>query len=75
MLAAVPHEYVMQLALYRHVLARLYPGRTVSAAILWTDVPALMEIPADMLDFATERLAAAIPGAVDGPAPDDGLAA
>ena len=36
-----------QLALYRAVLARLYPGRPVRAALVWTDVPDLMEISAD----------------------------
>ena len=39
-----------QLALYRAVLRRLYPDRPVRAALLWTEVPDLMEIPADALD-------------------------
>jgi ATP-dependent helicase/nuclease subunit A len=50
--ADAPHDYVMQLALYRAVLTRLYPERTVAAAILWTDRPALMEIPSVLLDLA-----------------------
>ena len=44
--------YITQLALYRAVLARLYPGKTVRAALVWTDTPALMEIPAADLDAA-----------------------
>nr|HMN86578.1 3'-5' exonuclease [Bauldia sp.] len=72
--AEAPPDYVMQLALYRHVLARLYPGRIVSAAILWTDAPSLMEIPAEMLDSAIGRLAGAMPGAPDRPAPGGPLA-
>ena len=57
-LDAVPPEYVAQLALYRTVLRRLYPGREVTAALLWTDRPALMAIPAAALDSAESALAA-----------------
>ena len=32
--------------------AQLYPDRPVRAALVWTDVPDLMEIPADALDAA-----------------------
>jgi ATP-dependent helicase/nuclease subunit A len=45
-------DYVRQLALYRAVLRQLYPGRQVRAALLWTDTPDLMEIPAADLDAA-----------------------
>ena len=38
-----PPAYVEQLALYRAVLGRIYPGRTVRAALVWTEGPALME--------------------------------
>jgi ATP-dependent helicase/nuclease subunit A len=47
--------YIEQLALYRAVLLRLYPDRPVRAALLWTDTPELMEIPAEMLDSALGR--------------------
>ena len=46
--------YIVQLALYRRILMQLYPGRPVHAALLWTEVPELMEIPAAMLDSALE---------------------
>ena len=48
--AEAPAAYVRQLALYRVVLARLYPGRSVRAALLWTETPELMEISAPALD-------------------------
>ena len=46
----VPPAYIRQLALYRAVLAELYPGKVIRAALLWTHVPDLMEIPAAALD-------------------------
>jgi ATP-dependent helicase/nuclease subunit A len=50
--------YVRQLALYRAVLSQIYPGRPVRAALIWTDLPDLMEIPARLLE---ERIAALTP--------------
>ena len=44
--------YVAQLALYRAVLGRLYPGKRIRAALVWTDVPDLMEISDASLDAA-----------------------
>ncbi len=44
--------YVTQLALYRAVLARLYPGKPIRAALLWTETPDLMELPAAALNAA-----------------------
>ncbi len=44
--------YIRQLALYRAVLAQLYPERPVRAALLWTDTSNLMEVPASDLDAA-----------------------
>ncbi len=48
--ADAPSAYVRQLALYRAVLGRLYPGQTVKAALLWTETPEMMEISAAALD-------------------------
>jgi ATP-dependent helicase/nuclease subunit A len=42
--------YRRQLALYRALLQRIYPGRTVRAFLLWTATPRLMEISAETLD-------------------------
>jgi ATP-dependent helicase/nuclease subunit A len=47
-----PEPYVTQLALYRAVLAQLYPGKAVRAALIWTDVPDLIEISSTALDAA-----------------------
>ena len=52
----VPPAYVRQLALYRAVLARIYPDRPVRAALVWTEVPDLMEISAAALDRALTSL-------------------
>lgn len=53
--AAAPDSYVMQLALYREVLRKIFPGKIVSCALLWTEKPHLMELPDSRLDdvFAT----------------------
>ncbi len=53
--AAAPDAYVLQLALYREVLRKIFPGKIVSCALLWTEKPHLMELPDDRLDdvFAT----------------------
>ena len=48
----VPPAYVTQLALYRAVLARLYPDKAIRTVLIWTDVPDLMEISAASLDQA-----------------------
>ena len=48
--AEAPRGYVRQLALYRAVLAKLYPQRPVRAALLWTETAELMEISAPALD-------------------------
>jgi ATP-dependent helicase/nuclease subunit A len=49
-IADVPPAYIRQLALYCAVLAQLYPEKTIRAALLWTDVPDLMEVPAAALE-------------------------
>jgi len=47
---AAPMAYIAQLAAYRLALARLFPGKPVRAALLWTDGPRLMQIGAALLD-------------------------
>jgi ATP-dependent helicase/nuclease subunit A len=42
--AEVPPVYLRQLALYRDALVRIYPGRAVECALLWTEGPRLMVI-------------------------------
>ncbi|QOZ30370.1 double-strand break repair helicase AddA [Bradyrhizobium sp. CCBAU 53421] len=48
--AEAPKGYIRQLALYRAVLAKLYPQRIIHAALLWTETPEMMEISAHALD-------------------------
>ncbi|MHC2434370.1 double-strand break repair helicase AddA [Bradyrhizobium sp. USDA 4451] len=48
--AEAPRGYIRQLALYRAVLAKLYPHRIIHAALLWTETPEMMEISASTLD-------------------------
>lgn len=55
----VPAGYVAQLALYRAVLAKLYPEKTIRAALVWTEVPDLMEISAAAMDAALARVTSA----------------
>jgi ATP-dependent helicase/nuclease subunit A len=50
----VPQGYVKQLALYRAVLGKLYPDRPIRAALIWTEIPEIMEIPASILDAAAD---------------------
>ncbi|NOJ49740.1 double-strand break repair helicase AddA [Bradyrhizobium archetypum] len=45
-----PRGYVRQLAMYRAMLAKLYPQRSVRAALLWTETAELMEISAPALE-------------------------
>jgi len=53
---AAPPAYVGQLALYRAVLGKIYRHRPIQAALVWTETPDLMELPAAMLDEALVRI-------------------
>jgi ATP-dependent helicase/nuclease subunit A len=53
---ATPPKYVEQLALYRAVFKKLYPDKFVRAALVWTEVPDLMELSAEALDAALLRI-------------------
>ena len=58
----VPPSYVRQLALYRAVLTKLYPDRSVRAALIWTEAPDLMELSAEVLNRAlANHVAARVP--------------
>ncbi len=47
--AGVPQSVVRQMAAYASALEVAYPGRQIDAAVLYTSVPTLIEIPADLL--------------------------
>lgn len=51
----VDAAYVTQLALYRAVLAEVFPGRAIEAALAWTQTATLMPVPASLLDNARQR--------------------
>ncbi len=55
----IPRPYVRQLALYRAVLANLYPDRPIRAALIWTEVPDLMELSSEAMDLALTRVTSA----------------
>jgi ATP-dependent helicase/nuclease subunit A len=48
--AEVPLVYRRQLALYRALLADIFPGRRIRAFLLWTAAPLLMEIDGETLE-------------------------
>jgi ATP-dependent helicase/nuclease subunit A len=50
--AAVPDRYVGQLALYRAVLQRVYPGKTIRTALIFTGGPTVIELPGAAFDAA-----------------------
>lgn len=50
----VPGNYRIQLGLYALVAGQLFPGRTVRATILWTQLETLMNLPPDLLAADTK---------------------
>ncbi len=52
----VEEAYLVQLAAYRVALAKIFPGRDIRAALLWTQTARLMEIPTSILDTYAARL-------------------
>ncbi|MEN2980233.1 double-strand break repair helicase AddA [Tistrella bauzanensis] len=56
----VARHYLRQMAAYRAVLQRIYPGRAIETALVWTDGPSLMRLPDMLLDrWAPAELEAA----------------
>lgn len=49
-------NYIRQMAAYWAVLSEIYPDRPVEAALVWTDGPKLMEVPAEAMQKAIERM-------------------
>jgi ATP-dependent helicase/nuclease subunit A len=49
-----PEHYLTQLALYRAVISRIYPDKTVRAALIFTNGPLLLEMPVASMDRALE---------------------
>jgi ATP-dependent helicase/nuclease subunit A len=55
-LAEVDPAYISQLAAYGAVLGRALPGRTLSARLVYTAGPVVIDVPQAMLDVALSRL-------------------
>ena len=55
----VPVSILRQMAAYAAALEAAYPGRTVEAALLYTQVPMLLELPAELLAVHKQALAGA----------------
>jgi ATP-dependent helicase/nuclease subunit A len=51
-LAEVPPPYIAQLALYRAVLARIYPEKVIRAALVFSSGPSLIAVPENAMDAA-----------------------
>ncbi|TNE34192.1 MAG: double-strand break repair helicase AddA [Alphaproteobacteria bacterium] len=47
--ARVPKIYLRQMAAYARALERIYPGKAIKCALLWTDEPHLMVLPNELL--------------------------
>lgn len=55
---AVAPLYLAQMALYRAALGKVFPGRRIDCALAWTEGPALMPLPSELLDQEVARMAA-----------------
>jgi ATP-dependent helicase/nuclease subunit A len=54
--AAIPPDYIAQLALYQLAVARLFPGKAVNCAILWTSEARLVALSSRTLERAVSQL-------------------
>lgn len=52
----VPALYRAQMALYRAALAKVFPGRRIACALVWTEGPKLMPLNSALLDAETARI-------------------
>jgi ATP-dependent helicase/nuclease subunit A len=54
----VPRIYRTQMALYRAGLQKIYPGKRIDCALVWTDGAKLMPLPHELLDAEIAAIAA-----------------
>ena len=57
-MAEIPFEHRAQLAIYRAILAPLYPGRTIRCGLIYTEGPASYWLDGTLLDASLAELAA-----------------
>ena len=55
-LAEVPKDYVGQLAAYRAVLGRVYPEKTIRAALIFTEGPNVIEVPGAVMEASLAEI-------------------
>ncbi len=48
--------YLGQMALYRAALSKLFPGKRIDCALVWTEGPTLMSLPAELLNSELVRI-------------------
>lgn len=53
-------SYLAQMGAYAAVLAEAYPDKAIRAALVWTDGPKLMELPANLLAGALSQTSVAV---------------
>jgi ATP-dependent helicase/nuclease subunit A len=46
-----PVLYLRQMAAYRGVLREIFPGRTISCALVWTQASQVVMLPDELLDL------------------------
>jgi ATP-dependent helicase/nuclease subunit A len=54
----LPHIYRTQMALYREGASKIFPGRRIACALVWTEGPRLMALSGALLDAELGRIAA-----------------
>ena len=52
--AAIPHQYLVQMGLYVRALRQIYPRHTVRAALLWTYTCTLVQVPENLMNQALD---------------------
>ena len=58
--ATIAPDYITQMALYRQLIAQIYPDRPVSCLLVWThapDLPKVIELSPSGLDVAMAKIA------------------
>ncbi|MBA4163325.1 MAG: double-strand break repair helicase AddA [Erythrobacter sp.] len=58
-LGEIPESTLRQMAAYAGALEAIYPGRTVRAAVIYTQTPQLIEIPAEVIERHKRGLSSA----------------
>jgi ATP-dependent helicase/nuclease subunit A len=48
--------YLAQMALYRAALAKIFPGRRIACALVWTDTPSLMALSEVLMEAEIRRI-------------------